>query len=209
MSPVPPLIRALLVTTWLVVAPLSAWAQTEETAPDPPVLPGDLVALRVLQEPELSGDFLVDQHHLVTLPLMGEVDVRGETELSLRARVREALRTELRNPSIQLLVRKRVRILGAVIEPGLVHLDATMSVADALAAAGGRTPDASQGTVILRRDGESVRTDVFEDASLGRLSIRSGDELLVPQRDWIDRNAGAVISGITGALGILVGLLIR
>ena len=205
----PFLLSLLLVALVLVAAPVGLPAQAQGTAADPPVLPGDLVSLEVWREEDLSGEFLVDQHFLVTLPLIGEIDVRGETELSLRVRVRELMQVELINPSIEVLVLKRVRVLGAVIEPGIFHVDATMSVADALASAGGRTASARQGAVTLRRGGEIIEVDVFEDDRLSDLAVRTGDELLVPQKQWLERNLGPVVTGLTATAGLIFAILAR
>ena len=202
-------IRPYLLFLILVAAPMGLPAQAQDTAADPPVLPGDLVNLEVWREEELTGEFLVDQHFLVTLPLIGELDVRGETELSLRQRVRVLMQTELLNPSIQVHVLKRVRVLGAVIEPGIIYVDATMSVADALASAGGRTPDAQQGAVTLRRGGELMEIDVFEDARLSDLAVRTGDELLVPEKLWLERNLGPVVTGFTATAALIFTILTR
>ena len=197
------------------VAPVGLRAQSQvqseaqATAADPPVLPGDVVGLEVWREGELTGEFLVDQHFLLTLPLIGEIDVRGETELSLRERVRSLMQVELRNPSIQVFVLKRVRVLGAVIAPGVFHVGATMSVADALASAGGRTLTAQQGVVILRRDGGPVEIDVFEDTRLADLAVQTGDELLVPEKRWLERNLGAAVTGLTAVAGLLFARLSR
>ena len=205
-TPIRPFLLLFLV---LVAAPVGLPAQAQVTAADPPVLPGDLVSLEVWREEDLTGEFLVDQHFLVTLPLIGEIDVRGETELSLRERVRELMQEELINPSIQVLVLKRVRVLGAVIEPGIFYVDATMSVADALASAGGRTPSARQGAVTLRRGGEIIEIDVFENTRLSDLAVRTGDELLVPEKRWLERNLGPVVTGLTATVALVFAVLSR
>jgi len=210
------LVALMLAAVSLVVAPHGLLAQSQAqtqaaqaAVADPPVLPGDVVSLEIWREEELTGEFLVDQHFLVTLPLIGEIDVRGETELSLRERVRSLMQVELRNPSIQVFVLKRVRVLGAVIEPGIFHVGATMSVADALASAGGRTPTAQPGQVRLRRDGELVDVDVFEDARLSDLAVQTGDELLVPEKRWLERNLGPVVTGLTATVGLIFAILSR
>jgi protein involved in polysaccharide export with SLBB domain len=205
----PHLLSLLLGTLAVFMIPSGLLAQEQDPAPDPPILPGDHVTVRVWREEDLTGEFLVDQHFLLTLPLIGELDVRGETELSLRERVRVLMRAELRNPSIQVFVLKRVRVLGAVIEPGIFHVGATMSVADALASAGGRTPGAQPGAVILRRGGEIMNLNVFEDARLSDLAVRTGDELLVPEKRWIERNLGSVVTGLTMSAGFILAIVSR
>lgn len=205
----PFLLSLLLVALVLVAAPVGLPAQAQDTAADPPVLPGDLVSLEIWREEDLTGEFLVDQHFLVTLPLVGELDVRGETELSLREKVRELMQAELINPSIEVLLLKRVRVLGAVLEPGIFHVDGTMSVADALALAGGRIPSARPGMVTLRRGGELIEVDVLEDDRLSDLAVRTGDELLVPEKRWLERNLGPVVTGLTATAGLIFAILAR
>jgi len=202
-----PIFQCLLV--FVLALPLVGLeAQIPEPEVDPPVLPGDHIELQIPLEEDLSGSFPVDQHFIVTLPLIGDINVRGETERSLRAKVREGLQEEIRNPSIQVRVLKRVRILGAVIAPGIFYVDLTMSVADVLALAGGRTPAAREGAVSLRRDGEVMTSDVFVDTLFSDLAVRTGDELLILERSWLNRNLGPVVTGISATVSVLIALLI-
>lgn len=205
----PPLWPTVLLLLTLTSPPSGLVAQDRAGPADPAVNPGDMIRLEVWREEEMTGEYLVDQHGLVTLPLVGEIDTRGQTELSLRALVRERMNESLWNPSIQLFVLKRVRVLGEVMEPGLFNLDATMSVADALALAGGRTPLARGGLVVLRRPGQQVETDVQTSVLLSDLDIRTGDELLVPRDTWLNQHLGAVVTGATGILTAAVILLVN
>ena len=202
-------IRPFLLSLALVAAPVGPPAQAQDSVADPPVLPGDLVSLEVWHEEDMTGEFLVDQHFLVTLPLIGELDVRGETELSLREKVRDLMQVELINPSIRVFVLKRVRVLGAVNAPGMFHVGATMSVADALAAAGGWTPSARRGMVILRRGGELIEVDVYLDEQLSALAVRTGDELLVPEKAWLELNLIPIAMGLTTTAGLIFAILAR
>lgn len=174
-----------------------------------PILPGDIVRLTVWREEDLSGDFPVNQFGLVVLPLVGEYDVSSETQWSLREKVIEDLRASRYNPSIELVVLRRVRVVGEVNEPGIYPLDPTMSVADAVAMARGRTQFAEEGDVVLRRGGNVIDADLRIDERIAESQIRSGDEILVPRRGWLDRNLTAVVAGGSTVIGILVTLLTR
>ena len=176
---------------------------------DPVVRPGDVIRLQVWREPEWSGDFLVDQFGVVTLPWMGDVAAAGETQRSLKSRVQAALAKEVHNPALQLLVLKRVRVLGEVRTPGVFVLDPTQTVADALALAGGRTNLAVEGPVVLRRAGETVTADIVQDTRLSDLAVQTGDELLVRQKSWLGRNAGPLVGAGVGFLGVLIAVLVR
>jgi len=46
------------------------------------------------------------------------------------------------------------------------------------------------------------RYELNRDALIADTPLRSGDELFVPQRSWLSRNAGLVLAGIGTALSI-------
>jgi polysaccharide export outer membrane protein len=193
---------------------LPARAQTgasvpAEPAEDEPIRPGDAVRLSVWRHEDLTGEFPVNQFGVVVIPKLGEIDVSRETHRSLRERVIRELRETVVSPAIELVVLKRVRVLGEVQQANVFLMDPTMTVADALAMAGGTTPQGRQGSVVLRRDGVALAADLRIDTRISDARVRSGDELVVPQRSWLDRNSGALIGAGAGLAGILVALLSR
>ena len=103
------------------------------------IRPGDVVRLTVIREEELSGEFPVNQFGTVVLPLVGEYDVTHESNRSLREKVIRDLQKIRSARDIELVVLRRVRVVGEVNVPGVYPLDPTMSVADAVALAKGRT----------------------------------------------------------------------
>jgi len=103
---------------------------------------------------------------------------------------------------------RRVTITGAVQRGGLYPVDPTMTLADALALAGGATPQGDPNKVDLIRDGRVIRADLRQNMRILELPIRSGDQLFVPERSWISRNAG-VIASIISTTGAIVVALIR
>jgi protein involved in polysaccharide export with SLBB domain len=102
-----------------------------------------------------------------------------------------------------------VRVLGEVTEPGLYYVDPTMTIADALALAGGATSQARRGTTILRRGGETLITDLRTETLISESPIQTGDELEVPQMSWISRNGVALLTSAAGLLSVLVALAAR
>src|SRR5205823_84064 len=104
------------------------------------IRPGDVIRLRIWREPDLSGDFPVDINGLVVFPKIGQVAAGSMTADSLKRRVVSAYEVYLRNPSIEMIFLRRINVLGAVKAPGLYPVDATMTLADVIAAAGGATP---------------------------------------------------------------------
>ena len=173
------------------------------------IFPGDVVRLTVFPGEDLTGEFPVNQFGSVVLPLVGEYDVSSETHMSLREKVILAFRERLVDPAVEVVVLKRVRVLGEVNAPGVLNLDPTMSVADALAMAHGTAPSAREGIVELRRAGETMVADLRVETPIFDSRIRSGDEIFVPSRSWFDRNTSAVLGLAGGLMGVAVALIAR
>ena len=126
----------------------SAVAATDTTTV---LRPGDVVRLRSWREPDLSGDFPVDETGVVVFPKIGPLTVTREAPESLKSKLVSAYQRYLRNPSIDVTMLRRVNILGEVRNPGLHPVDPTMTVADAIALAGGVTPIGSADKIEVRR----------------------------------------------------------
>ncbi|HEU0298893.1 MAG TPA: polysaccharide biosynthesis/export family protein [Longimicrobium sp.] len=173
------------------------------------VRPGDVVRLRIWQEPDLSGDFTVHENGGVVLPKLGPVQAGGLTDQALRERVVEGFGQYLQHNSIDVVVLRRIQVLGAVRTPGLYPVDGTMSIADVLAVAGGTAADARPDRVQLLRGGRRLDVRLNGGERVGDTPIRSGDQIFVPQRGWADRNTGTVVSVLTASAGLLVALLTR
>jgi len=199
-----PLLSAAIVS-------LPGVAVSQQRAPDSArsVRPGDVIRLRIWREPDWSGEFPVDEDGSVIFPRVGRYDVRLDTPESLRERLLAEYRQYLRNPSIEITVLRRVRIIGAVHEPGLHLVDPTITVADALALAGGATPIGDPDKIRIIRDGVQIAVDIRQDTRIGDSPIQSGDQILVPERSWVSRNAAVVAAAITGSVSLVIALFLR
>lgn len=198
------------VAVLLLRAPGAA-AQTDPAA-DPgadAIRPGDIVRLSVLRDKDLSGDFPVNQFGTVVLPLVGEYDVTHESHRTLRDKVIHDLQEIRFAKDIEVVVLRRVRVVGEVNEAGVYPLDPTMSIADAVALAKGRTQLAEEGKVVLRRGGQVIDADLRLDVRVGESPIQSGDEIYIPRRGWVDRNLASVMAGASVLAGIMVTILTR
>jgi protein involved in polysaccharide export with SLBB domain len=84
-----------------------------------------------------------------------------------------------------------------------------MTVADAVALAGGATSDGKIDKVELRRAGRTLMVDLGTRTRLSTTPVQSGDQLFVPQKSWTSRNTGLVAAGITAMTTVVVTLLVR
>jgi polysaccharide export outer membrane protein len=169
--------------------------------------PGDLVRLKIWREPDLSGDFDVDEHVMAVFPKIGPVHVSEISTDSLRKMLVATYSTYLRDPAIEITMLRRVNVLGAVTRPGLYPIDPTMSVADVLALAGGALPNGNQKKLELIRDGQKVPVDFSMRTPVSETPIRSGDQLYLPERSWLSRNGAVVGAFIAGSIGIGTALI--
>lgn len=167
-----------------------------------PLEPGDAIAVNFSLEPDQSGTYSVDENGVVGLPFLGNRTVRGVPPDDLKTGLLQEYGTRLRNQTIDVRLLRRIRVLGAVRQPNLYHVDATMTLADAVAEAGGVLEDGNLEEVQVLRDGVVVHTNlgtgvgVFQD-------LHSGDQIYVPQRSWFQRNGVILLSALISATAII------
>lgn len=171
--------------------------------------PGDLIRLSVWREPELSGEFPIDASGEVVLPRLGPMHVTDDSPEALKERIVSAYERFLTHSSIDVDVLRRIQVLGAVRNPGLYPVDATMRVSDALALAGGATPEGRPDRVHLVRNGERIEGRLTLEAPLAATPMRSGDQLIVPERSWLSRNTGIVAAAMTASASLFIALFTR
>ena len=181
----------------------AAAAVTPATAFDSPLMPGDSVRVLIWQEPDLSGSFRVDENSVLTLPMLGPVRVAGLTAAQLRERLMQDYSVQLRNPSIDVTILRRVSVLGHVRQPGLYEVDPTMRVSDVIAMAGGVAPEGNDDNIKVVRNGVEV-AKVELTGPIGA-TVRSGDQIVVGEQGWLAQNERYILGvGVT-----LTALLLR
>jgi polysaccharide export outer membrane protein len=202
-------------------APLGAQATTSSThvsdaAADPvaaaarraasvAVAVGDRVRVRVWREPALSDSLTVDDRGEVALPRLGVLRVTGYSIASLQDTLRARYAEYLRDPSITVTVYRRIGVQGEVRSPGLYYVDATITLREVLAQAGGVTEAGSQDDVRIVRAGRETRLGRWRAGGPLAAELRSGDQVLVGRRSWLSRNALAA----TTTLALLVSVALQ
>lgn len=184
-------------------------AVTTGTQASPELLPGDAVRVQVWREADISGVFTVDDRGIVTLPLLGERQVSGLDPTELRDALLSDYKEYLQNPSIEVSILRRINILGEVRSPGLYPVDATISLADALALAGGVTQIADPNKIQLVRDNAVIAEGVDQAAMIGASDIRSGDQIVVGMKSWFSRNIAVVLGSTIAAAAIITAAVIN
>jgi protein involved in polysaccharide export with SLBB domain len=161
--------------------------------------PGDIIRLRIWREETMSGEFRVDAEGMAVLPRLGVWRVVEKEPTALRNELIEEYSKYLRSPAIEITFLRRINVGGAVQRPAVYHVDPTMTIRDVLLEAGGPTPWGRTDRVELIRDGTTIQAQLRVDLPVVESPVRSGDQLLVPERSWLSRNTSAAV-GIGGAL---------
>lgn len=201
----------LRILTTLVVLSMAALpaidAQTPATGGPPTLQPGDILRIQIWRETDLSGEFTINETGSVVLPLLGPQLVTTVPIAELRNHLISQYREELRNPSISITPLRRVYVLGEVNNPGLQKVDPTISLAGVIAIAGGATSTGNVRRIRIIRGGQVVQERVRSETMLDQVGIRSGDQVIVMSRPWLERNTTVVVSMLLSATSIAVSLL--
>ncbi len=181
-------------------------ATAEGSSPTTALRPGDVLRLKIWLEPDLSGDFTVDERGQATLPRLGVLPVTGLSSDQLRDQLVTRYREFLNNPSIEIIPLRRISILGEVQKPGIYPLEPSVKLGEAASVAGGPTNDSKRNQVELVRGASRHTYDLRADPAKAELPLASGDQIYVPQRSWLSRNSTWFISTLV-AVGGTVALI--
>jgi protein involved in polysaccharide export with SLBB domain len=205
----PNLIMRVLVGAALLLALLPGpGPAAAQSAPE--LRPGDVVRVTVWRQPEMSGEFAVAADSTLAHPLYGQVVVAGVPLSEAESRVRELLGRYESNPQFVLEPLFRVAVGGEVRQPNLYTLAPSITVAEAVALAGGPTERGRLERVTLVRDGGERMLDLTDPGSAAtQLRIRSGDRIVVARRTSVFREYVVPVASVTGAIATIVNLLLR
>jgi len=202
------LIRYSFVLLVLAAAPATAKAQSVQNPEEFFLAPGDIVRVTVWREPDLSGDFQVDQNGALVLPLLGTLQVTDRAWNTVKDDLMQDYLRDLRNPSIELTPFRSVYVLGEVNLPGRYNVHPTNgNLAGAVSLASGVTPDGDVTNMRIVRDGVIILDGIAGEQRLSELGIRSGDQLFIGRRGWLDRNSTFIASAVLSLTGIVVAIL--
>lgn len=162
------------------------------------IFPGDSVRVTIWKEPDLTGTFQVDENSMLTLPLLGPRSVANLSAEQLRQQLLQDYATQLKNPSIDVAVVRRVSVVGAVAKPGLYVVDPTMQLGDIVAMAGGASETGNANSIDIFRGNTLLYEDLQMSASVVS-RLRSGDRVVVDQKSWMSRNGKVIVGTVVSA----------
>jgi protein involved in polysaccharide export with SLBB domain len=153
--------------------------------------PGDVVEVRVFQEPDHSGIWRVSPEGTIDYPLCGKVALEGRTASTAADALQACLARYLRRPQVSVLIReynsKKIFVFGEVQKPGTFPYDGEMTIIQAITLAGGFTKLAAKNDTNVTRtvagQERKIRVPVG-DIGVGReknFLLQPGDIVFVPE----------------------------
>ena len=168
------------------------------------IAPGDSISLLVFGEPDLSKENVrVPENGNVSLPLIGVVSVAGKTTRQIEDNIQTILSSGyVKNPrlSVSIFSYRPIFIRGAVQDTGAFPYTQGLSVAKALALAGGALNSAKPEGIRILRDGKEVQSGLRLDS---QYQVASGDVITVDEEQGVreDENLFIYLHGEVASPG--------
>ncbi len=197
-----------LLSLLLICAAFALPLAAQSSSPDVALRAGDVIEIYHWRDETMRGAFPVEEDGSVVLPLLGRRAVTGAPWSAIRDTLAAAYARELREGDIRLVPRRRVFVLGFVETPGVQFADPTVSIAGAIALAGGAAADGDLSRIRIMRNDAMLAERVAIDSPVVGQAAMSGDQIYVGRRGWFDRNSAFMVSAIVGLAGIIVTLLV-
>jgi polysaccharide export outer membrane protein len=202
-----------LAFAWLVFSLPAAAQEAGPSGAQSVLTPGDSVRIVVWRKPEFSGDFVVAPDGSITHPLFRTVKVAGVPYATAEANLRRFLARFEENPEFVMEPLVRVSVSGEVSRPAVFALRPETTVGEAVARAGGVKEEGAPNRIrLLRLDSsgrqQTLRIDLNDPrGGTGVLPVRSGDQIIVPQKKSFMKEVLLPTLGFIGSVASL-GLLI-
>ena len=148
----------------------------------------DVLKISVFRHDDLQMDSVsVHSDGIITLPLLGDVQVEGLTVTELRDKLEGLYGKYVLEPqvivSVTNAVSKKIFVLGEVVSPGTIRQTAEISLLEAILQSGGPTYDAKTSAVLLIRGKKAYKVnlnDSFNGKRFESISLASGDIVYLP-----------------------------
>jgi polysaccharide biosynthesis/export protein len=171
---------------------------------------GDVVRVSVWRNPELGGTVVIGDDGTMIHPIYRSVRAAGLTHRQLEDEVRQVLQRFEVNPEFVVEPLYQVWVTGEVRSPNMYAVPQFTSVPQAVAQAGGPTPDARLRSVRLLRDGRETTIDLTRPSiELAEVRVHSGDQIIVERRTNLFRDRISPAMTVLGSFASLAWVMFR
>jgi len=159
--------------------------------------PGDVIKIGVWNEPELSGEFTIDERGKISYPLLEEIKVSGLTCGQLNKILAENLKKYLKSPQITVTTKEfssqKIMVLGEIKGKGIYPLKGATKIFEFLTSIGETSEEADISNIILMRKNGIIQVVnlnkiLFEGNETENLYLQGGDRIYIPALKTSARN---------------------
>jgi protein involved in polysaccharide export with SLBB domain len=192
------------------------------------IQPGDRVTLTLYTQEgakltDIGGERTVDSRGLLYLPFLEEVSVWGLSQTEVRELMDEGYEAFYANSVVEVEVKYRINVTGAVVNPAMLFLSPNATLTDAISEAGGAYSEVDIGLQGGAADASHVRLTragyddpiiinfrpLESDYAVVNAPIQSGDWLHVPtaKRSQIREDllfVGNILSVLIGVASLII-----
>jgi len=167
---------------------------------------GDRILLRVERESLYTDTFAVIPGPALRLPVIGDVSLAGVPRSGVEPFLVGRLGPYFKHPVIHACALVSIGVLGEVEHPGYYVVQSDALLTDILMSAGGPTRDAKYADLRVERNrstllqGQRLQQALAARRTVGDLSLRGGDALVIPKVERRDPETTWRI------IGLIVGL---
>ena len=171
---------------------------------------GDLLQVTVFESKELNAKVRVSSRGHITLPLLGQIEVKGLTAREAEIKIEKHYRAKyIKDPHVTVFVEehmsKRVTLVGQFKQPGTYEYPSRQTLLDVMALAGGLTDKAGNMIQVRRHEARPDEPNVLvidldqlmkEGQTDLNVDINGGDIIFAPEAghffvDGAIRHAGS------------------
>ena len=157
--------------------------------------PGDLIQVTVFETQELNAEVRVSSRGIISLPLLGNVEVRNLTAAEAEEKIETDLKVKyLQDPHVSIYIKehvsKQITLVGSFKKPGTYDYVSKRKLLDVIAIAEGLSEKAGSAAYITRFDDKSKKNvnyfiDLDELVRRGNMAqnmmVMGGDVVFIPE----------------------------
>ncbi|MDD3814916.1 MAG: polysaccharide export protein [Desulfocapsaceae bacterium] len=157
--------------------------------------PGDLLQVTVFETQDLNAEVRVSSRGIISLPLLGNVDVRNLTAAEAETKIEAELKVKyLQDPHVSIYIKehvsKQITLVGSFKKPGTYDYVSKRKLLDVIAIAEGLSEKAGSAAYITRFDEKTKKNvnyfiDLDELVRRGNMEqnivVMGGDVVFIPE----------------------------
>ena len=157
--------------------------------------PGDLLQITVFETQDLNAEVRVSSRGVISLPLLGNVDVRNLTAAAAETKIEKELKVKyLQDPHVSIYIKehvsKQITLVGSFKKPGTYDYVSKRKLLDVIAIAEGLSEKAGSAAYITRFDDKTKKNvnyfiDLDELVRRGNMEqnivVMGGDVVFIPE----------------------------